>query len=71
MTVTLLKYLERVLTEAVDDCPEVVGNLWKLCNSWAWMVGILGREGASPWVSGMFFKAVVQARLLYSGQICV
>ena len=42
-----------------DDWPAVVGNLKKARKSWARMTRILGREGANPRVSGIFFKGVV------------
>ena len=59
--VTSFKYLGRVLMAADNNWPAVVVNLWKERKIWAWLARILGREGASPRVSGMFFKAVVQA----------
>ena len=65
VTVTSFKYLGRVLAAADDDWPEVVGNLRKVRKSWSQMARILGQEGASPRVSGMFFKAVVQVVLLF------
>ena len=64
-TVTSLKYLEQVLTEADKEFQSVLGNLrkaWKIC---ACLARIMGCEGASPKFSGMFFKAVVQAVLLF------
>ena len=70
-TVTLFKYLGQVLTAADDYWPEVVGNLWMARKSWARMERILGGEGASPQVSGMFFKAVVQAVLLFGSETWV
>ena len=63
--VTTLKYLGRVLTVADDNWLEVVGHLWKAQNSSAHLSNILGRYGASPRVSGIFSKAVVQAVLLF------
>ena len=65
MMVTSLEYLVQVFTAFADDCTAVVGNLWKARKIWTHMAKILGREGASPWVSGMFFKVVVQAVLLF------
>ena len=70
-TVTLFKYLGRVLTAADDDWPVVVGNLWKTWESWDQLARILVREGASPRVSGMFFKAVVQAVILFGSEMWV
>ena len=53
-----------VLTEVEYDWREVVGNLDMARKSWACLTRILGRDGANPRVSGMFFKAVVKAVLL-------
>ena len=63
--VTFFKYLERVLTAVDDNCPSVVGNIWKAKKRWGRLEWILGREGANPRVSGLFFKAVVKAVLLF------
>ena len=70
-TVTSFKYMGRVLAMAVDDCPEVVGNLRKARKSWEQADMILGREGDNPRVSGMFFKAVVHAVLLFGSETWV
>ena len=64
-TVTFFKYLGQVLTAKDDEWTEVVGNLSKAQKSLARMERIMVREGANPRVSGMFFKAVVQAVLLF------
>ena len=64
-TVTSFKYLRQVLTAADDDWPEVVGNPGKAWKIWSRLARILGQEGTSPRVSGMFFKAVVQAVILF------
>ena len=45
-TVTLFKYLGRVMTEGDDDWPAVAGKLRKAWESWMWMTRILGQEGA-------------------------
>ena len=42
-----------------------VGNLGKERKSWAQLAKILRREDSNPRGSGMFFKAVVQAVLLF------
>ena len=64
-TVTSFKYLGRVLTAGDDDWLAVAGNLRKARESWTRMTRILGREGADPRISGLFFKVVVQAVLLF------
>ena len=64
-TVAYFKYLGRIFTASDDDWPEVVDNLGKAQKIWACLLIILRREGASPRLSGMFFKAVVQAVLIF------
>ena len=63
--VTSFKYMSQVLTAADDNWTEVVGKLKQARKSWAWMTKILGRKGANRRVSGICFKAVVQAVLLF------
>ena len=63
--VTALKYMERVITVGDDEWPEETCNLQKARNSLGW---ILSREGAYPKVSGHFFKAVVQAVLMFGAE---
>ena len=48
-----------------DDWPSVVVNLKGARDSWARLKRILGQEEANMRVSGMFFKVVVQAVLLF------
>ena len=59
------------MTSVNDDCPEVASNLQKSRKSWGWMSRILIWEGANPKVSGHFFKAVVQAVLLFGAETWV
>ena len=61
----MFKYLRAVFTVDDDNWPEMVGNLWKVRKIWVRMARILRQEGTSPRVFGMFFKAVVQAVLLF------
>ena len=70
--VTSFQYLERVILEADNDWPEVVRNWTAVVMNlsgaravWKRMPIILSREGAEPWVSGIFFKAMVQEVLLF------
>ena len=58
-TVTSFKYLGRVLTAGYDKWPELVVKLKKGWKSLERLKSIMGREGANPRVSGMFFKAIV------------
>ena len=62
------KYLGRVLTAGDDDWTAVSGNLQKAKKNWVRMLRILIREGADPKISGHFFKAVMQALLLFGSE---
>ena len=62
--VTSFRYLGRVLLAEDDDCPVLVMNLSHARAVWRRMMHILSREGAARRVSGLFFKAVVQAVLI-------
>ena len=59
------------MTAGDDDWPAVAGNLAKARKSWGRMQGILRREGATPRISGNFFKAVVQQVLLFGAETWV
>ena len=63
-TVTPFKYLGCILTALDDDFPEVVVGLWKAWKSWARLLRIMVREGASNRVPGMLFNVVVQAVMI-------
>ena len=63
--VTSFQYLGRVISAADDDWPAVVSNLSQERVVSKSMTRILGREAAEPQVSSFFFKAVVQAVLLF------
>ena len=69
--VTLLKYLNYIITSLGDAWPELVGNLHNARKIWVRLLIILRREGANPKVSGMFFKAVMQAVLLFGLEMWV
>ena len=60
------KYLGRPMSSTDNDWPALYRNLTKARQRWASISRILAREGASPRVSGMFYKAVVQSTLLFS-----
>ena len=63
--VTFFKYLGRMILEADDNWTAVVKNFYRAMKVWSRMLRILSTEGAAPWVSGLFFNAVVQAVLLF------
>ena len=58
----------RVLTGGCDNWIAVTVNLYKASKSWVRMSRILVREGADPKLLGHFFKAVVQAVLLFRAE---
>ena len=64
-------YLGRVMTAGDDDWPEVEGDLAKARKSWGRLQGVLRREGATPRISGNFFKAIVQQVLLFGAETWV
>ena len=64
-TLSSFKYLGKVLTAAYDNWEAVISNLSKVCKSWVRMSCILGGYEANARVSGLFYKAVVQAVLIY------
>ena len=49
------------------DWTAAVGNRWKSRKIWEQLLKILGKEGAKPRVSGILFKAVMQAVLIFRG----
>ena len=63
--VTSFKYLGQVILETENEWPAAVRNLAREKTVWRRMLRILGREGATPRASGLFFKAVIQAVLLF------
>ena len=59
------------MTAGDDDWTAVAGTLAKARKSWGRLQGILRREGATPRISGSFFKAVVQQVLLFGAETWV
>ena len=68
---TPLKHLGRVLTAYDNDWPVVVTNMRKARRKWGRFSRILGWEGANAWTPGTFYKAVVQAALLFGSETWV
>ena len=62
--VTSFKYPGRVISATENDRPEVVRNLDRAKMLWRRMLHILRKEGATPRVSGFFFKGVKQTVLI-------
>ena len=70
-TVSTFKYLGRAMTAVDDDWLAVTGNLVKARKSWGRLSLIISQEGAGKRVSRNFFKAVVQAVLLFRAETWV
>jgi hypothetical protein len=70
-TVTTFKYLGRILTSRDNDWEAAYRNLKKAKQRWATISRILARESASPRISALFYKAVIQTVLLYGSETWV
>jgi hypothetical protein len=66
--VEVFKYLGRLLTYDYNDSQATRSNLKKARKSWARISHVLRAENASPEVSGVFYKATVQAMLLFGSE---
>jgi hypothetical protein len=66
--VETFKYLGRLLAYNDNDSRAMQSNLKKARKSWAWVSCVLRTENASPKVSGVFYKATVQAVLLFGNE---
>jgi hypothetical protein len=62
------RYLGRILTATGDDSLAVVFNLKKARTTWRRIQTILRHPGSDPKTSANFYKAVVQAILLYGSE---
>jgi hypothetical protein len=69
--VSQFRYLGRILSEVDSDWPALRRNLTRARQRWAMISRLLVREGASPRVSGYFYKAVVQSVLLFGSETWV
>ena len=69
--VSAFKYMGRVLTAGNDNCLAVVGNLGKAQRTWGQVSRVMGRDGADQKVSRPFYKAVIQAVLLFGAETWV
>ena len=69
--VTSFKYLGRVILATNDDWTAVVRNFPWAKTVWSRILRIISREGATPRVSGFFFKAVIQAVLVFGEETWV
>ena len=64
-TVSSFQYLGRLLKVENYKWEAVILNLSKARKWWAQMLWILGQEVANTWLSGLFYKDLVQAVLVY------
>ena len=65
------KFLGRLIDRSDDDWPAVLRNIRKARQVWGRLGNLLWREGAEPEVSGKFYRAVVQAVLLFGAETWV
>ena len=63
--VEVYKYLGRLLARNNDNAQAIRQQLWKARGVWAQVGQVLRRENTSPKGAAKFYKAVVQAVLLY------
>ena len=69
--VEVFKYLGRFLAQDGDDIQAIRTQLWKAQATWDCVGQVLWSENASPDVAAKFYKAVVQAMLLYDSKTWV
>jgi hypothetical protein len=67
--VEVFKYLGWLIAHDDDDTQAMRLNLRKAQGCWAQILRVLWAENASPRMSGMFYKATVQAVLLYGSEM--
>ena len=66
--VEVFKYLGRLLSMDDNDGPAIRANLTKARKTWARISRVLREDSVPPRVAGMFYKAVIQAVLLYGSE---
>jgi hypothetical protein len=66
--VEVFKYLGRLISFDDADTQAMWSNLKKARRCWARVSRVLRAENATPKISGMFYKATVQAVLLYGSE---
>ena len=65
------KYLGRILDESDNDGPAVLRQLDRARKKWGRFAVLLRKEGVEPRAMGYFYKAIVQAVLLYGSETWV
>jgi hypothetical protein len=66
--VEVFKYLGRLLLHDDNDTQAMRANLAKARRCWAQVFQVLRSENASPKVCGVFYKATIQAVLLFGSE---
>jgi hypothetical protein len=66
--VEVFKYLGQLISHDDADDQAMRSNLRKACGCWARVSRVLWAENATPKTCGMFYKATVQAMLLYGSE---
>ena len=66
--VSVFKYLGRLLSEDDDDNHAALRQLHRAKEKWRRFSAVLRSQGATPRTRGYFYKAVVQAVLLYGSE---
>ena len=69
--VAMFKYLGRPLYKTDDDWLALGRNIMRVRSVWGEMGTIIQQEGSDPRVAEMFYRAVVQAILIYSLEMWV
>ncbi len=67
--VKVFKYLGRLLAQVDDDAQAIRQQMWKARGVWAQVGQVLSGENVTPWVAATFYKAIVQAILLYGSKM--
>jgi hypothetical protein len=66
--VKIFKYLGKMMTQDDNGIRAMQYQLRKARGTWARIGQVLRSENATPWVAAKFYKAVVQAVLLYGSE---
>jgi hypothetical protein len=66
--VKVFKYLSRMMAQDNKDVQAVRHQLRKAQRTWACIRQVLRSKSITPWVAAKFYKAVVQAVLLYDSE---
>jgi hypothetical protein len=70
LRVEVFKYLGWLLAHDDNDTQAMQANLATACKSWGQVSCVLKAKNTLPKVCGMFYKATVQAVLLFGSELC-